>query len=188
MNSNTACQIMNEPFAISDGQVVSLHYVLKNSKGLVLDSSEGEDPLSYLHGADNIVPGLEKALLGRKQGDHFSVVVSPEEGYGVRSGEPEAIPREQFEETDDLQVGMQVVAQDESGNSTVAWVVKIDDEMVYLDMNHPLAGESLHFEIDVLELRAATAEELEHGHPHIEGGQDHCEGEDSCCGGEHCLN
>jgi FKBP-type peptidyl-prolyl cis-trans isomerase SlyD len=151
---------------IAEGMVVSIHYTLKNDDGDVLDSSSGGEPLAYLHGAENIVPGLERQLTGRTTGDKFEAVVQPAEGYGERSEiDPQKVPRDAFPDGADLQEGMQVVAQGPSGKFPL-WVVGVGDDHVMLDPNHPLAGVTLHFEIEVQSVRDATEEEISHGHVH----------------------
>ncbi|TPV93427.1 MAG: peptidylprolyl isomerase [Myxococcales bacterium FL481] len=152
--------------SVSDSKVVSISYTLRNGAGEVLDTSTADDPLLYLHGAENIVPGLEHALAGREVGSTLSVTVVPDDGYGERSDDPpQKIPREVFEEAD-VEVGASILAEDDEGNQTVLWVVEIQDEAVLVDENHPLAGETLHFDVEVLAVRDATEDELEQGHPH----------------------
>lgn len=153
--------------------VATFHYTLTDDAGKVIDSSSGHAPLAYLHGAGNIVPGLEKALEGRAAGDKFDVVVSPEEGYG----EPnemliQTVPREAFQGVDELEVGMAFQAQTPQGAISVV-ISKIEDGMVTVDGNHPLAGQNLHFAIEVVEVRDASLEELAHGHVHGAGGHHH---------------
>lgn len=158
---------------IAQDKVVGIDYTLKNSKGEVLDSSQGEAPLVYLHGAENIVQGLERALQGKKVGDSLSVVVTPEEGYGVRNDDlVGVVPREMFESDIDIEVGMTFQAETDQGVQMVS-IVGLTDEEVTVDGNHPLAGEDLHFEVTVCDIRDASAEELEHGHVHGEGGHHH---------------
>jgi FKBP-type peptidyl-prolyl cis-trans isomerase SlyD len=159
---------------IADGMVVSMHYTLTNPDGQVIDSSSDGDPLTYLHGAGNIVPGLEAKLAGAGVGDKVNAVVAPADGYGERSGpEPQPVPRDRFPEDADLKPGMQIVAQGPSGEQFALWVVGLKDNDVLLDHNHPLAGVTLHFDVEVTEIRAATDEEKAHGHPHGPGGHDH---------------
>ncbi|MGY6518968.1 MAG: FKBP-type peptidyl-prolyl cis-trans isomerase [Lysobacteraceae bacterium] len=155
---------------IADRCVASFHYTLTNDAGEVLDSSNGRAPLAYLHGAGNIVPGLEKAMEGKTVGEAFKVDVAPAEGYGERHDALiQVVPREAFQGVDDVQPGMQFQAQSNQGVMSVT-VTKIEDGQVTVDGNHPLAGETLHFDIEVTEVREATAEELEHGHAHGAGG------------------
>jgi FKBP-type peptidyl-prolyl cis-trans isomerase SlyD len=139
----------------------------------VLDSSEGREPLAYLHGIGNIVPGLERQMAGHVAGDRFSAEVAPEEGYGNYIDElVQIVPRQSFQGIDDLAVGMQFQAQ--TGQGPIAVVVtEIEGDEVTVDGNHPLAGETLHFAVEVVEVREASAEELQHGHVHGAGGHHH---------------
>jgi len=172
------CEKLNDDkqemaMTITQDKVVLIDYTLKNAEGEVLDSSEGQEPLAYLHGAENIVLGLERELTGKKVGDSLSVIVSPEDGYGVRNDDLlGAVPREMFESDMDIEVGMTFQAETDQGIQTVS-VVALNDEEVTVDGNHPLAGETLHFDVTVCEIRDASAEELEHGHVHGEGGHHH---------------
>lgn len=151
---------------IEDKCVVLFDYTLTDDDGDVIDSSEGYEPLAYLHGYGNIVPGLERELSGKQVGDKFTVSVSPEEGYGERNEAlQQEVPRDRFVGIDDLTLGMQLNAEVEDGHVVVT-VVAIDDDVVTVDGNHPLAGVTLNFQIDVREIREATPEELEHGHVH----------------------
>ena len=157
---------------IAADKVVLFHYTLRDSDGDVLDSSDGADPLPYLHGAGNIVPGLERQMTGRVVGDSFTAVVSPEEGYGVRDGLPQPVPRDAFPEDVELEEGMQFMAEGPDGDAMPLWIAAIEADMVFVDKNHPLAGETLHFAIEIVGIREATAAELEHGHPHGADGTD----------------
>ena len=158
---------------IADRCVAYIHYTLTNDAGEVLDSSEGREPLAYLHGAGNIVPGLEKALEGRKSGDSFTVDVEADQGYGPRhDGLVQEVPRDAFRGVDSVEPGMQFQAQTPQGALSVT-VTGVTDDTVTVDGNHPLAGETLHFAIEVTDVREATAEELEHGHVHGAGGHEH---------------
>lgn len=161
--------------SIADDLVVGLRYTLRNDAGETLDRSEDDDPLQYLHGHENIVPGLERALTGKVVGDKLVVVVSPEEGYGTRDAAGERkVPRNAFPEDVELEVGMELVMEDTStGDEQPFWVKSVGKDVVTIDMNHPLAGVQLHFDVEVLSVRPATAEELDHGHPHGPGGHDH---------------
>ena len=154
---------------ISKDQAVSIHYTLKNDAGDVLDSSEGQAPLAYLHGYQNLVPGLEAELEGLVVGDKKSVVVQPEDGYGdVDETLVQEVPREMFSGVDTVEVGMEFQVQGPEGAHFVE-VVEVTEETVTVNGNHPLAGQALHFDVEVVELRAATEDELEHGHIHGEG-------------------
>ena len=158
---------------IAERTVASFHYTLTNDAGTVIDSSAGADPLTYLHGVGNIVPGLEKAMEGRQAGDKFDVVVSPEEGYGTPNEMlVQVVQREAFQGVDDVQVGMQFQAQTPQGAISVV-ITKVEDGLVTVDGNHPLAGQNLNFAIEVVDVREATVEEVMHGHVHGEGGHHH---------------
>lgn len=158
---------------ISANKVVSIHYTLKNDAGEVLDSSSGREPLSYLQGGGNIVPGLEKALEGKSTGEKVNVSVVPEEGYGPRhDGLMQEVPRDAFQGVEDIKPGMQFHAQGPQGPLVVT-VVEAGDDTVKVDGNHPLAGETLHFDVEVTDVREATDEEKEHGHVHGPGGHEH---------------
>jgi FKBP-type peptidyl-prolyl cis-trans isomerase SlyD len=157
---------------IQNDSVVNFNYTLTNAAGDVLDKSQGE-PLVYLHGAHNIVPGLENAMLGKQIGDKFQVTVEPEEAYGEYQAEMvQEIPRNMFQGVDDIQAGMQFQAQTDDGIQVVT-VKDVTPELVIVDANHPLAGQALTFDVEVVAIRAATAEELEHGHAHGIGGHHH---------------
>ena len=159
---------------IAENQVVGIHYTLTNASGEVLDSSSGDEPLYYLHGHDNIVPGLERKLSGRNVGDKLKVTVQPADGYGDRDPRGEQrVPREAFPPEAPLEPGVQLVLRDPSGAMVPIWISKVETEFVHVDLNHPLAGEVLHFDVEVVSVRAATGEELEHGHPHGPDGQHH---------------
>lgn len=152
---------------ISDGVVAIIHYTLKNDQGEVLDSSEGGDPLPYLHGASNIVPGLERELEGLSVGDKKDVSVAPEEGYGVvNPAMIQAVPRDAFPEDAEVAPGVQFLMQGEGGHPIPIWVTAVENDTVTIDANHPLAGQTLHFSIEVAAIRLPTDEEKAHGHPH----------------------
>ena len=158
---------------IGERTVASFHYTLTDDDGTVIDSSRGRVPLTYLHGAGNIVPGLEKEMAGHQAGDTFDVVVSPEEGYGAPEPQlVQVVPRDSFQGVDDLQVGMEFQAHTAHGPMSVA-IAKIDGDEVTVDGNHPLAGKQLHFAIEVTDVRDASLEELSHGHVHGDGGHHH---------------
>ena len=149
--------------------VVSMHYTLTDDAGEILDSSSGREPLVYLHGAGNIVTGLERALTGRRAGEQFKVAVSAAEGYGERDPQMiQVVPRSAFQGVDQLQPGMQFQAGGGGHGPTVV-VTKIEGDEVTIDANHPLAGATLHFAIEVTDVRPATAQELAHGHVHAHG-------------------
>jgi FKBP-type peptidyl-prolyl cis-trans isomerase SlyD len=158
---------------IAERTVASFNYTLTNDAGEVIDSSEGRSPLAYLHGAGTIVPGLEKDMAGRQAGDRVEVVVAPEEGYGQPNPMLiQVVPRAAFQGVDTLEVGMEFQAQTPQGPLSVV-VAKIDDDQVTVDGNHPLAGQRLHFAIEVTDVRDASVEELAHGHVHGPGGHHH---------------
>ena len=158
---------------IAENAVALFHYTLTNDAGEVLDSSRGREPLAYLHGAGNIVPGLEEAMEGKKVGDSFKVDVAPEDGYGLHhEGLVQDVPRAAFQGVDEIEPGMSFQAQTPQGVHSVT-VTKVTPEMVTVDGNHPLAGQTLHFDVEVTEVRAATEEELQHGHVHGVGGHHH---------------
>ena len=154
---------------VEDGKVVTFHYTLKNEEGEVLDTSSEGEPMDYLHGAGNIVPGLEKTMAGCAAGDHFEVTVAPEEAYGERQGQgPIAVPRSSFPEDAPVQAGMTFVSEMPDGRKFPIWIVEVREEDVLVDGNHPLAGVTLVFDVNVVGKRDASAEEKEHGHPHVE--------------------
>ncbi|MCD9046984.1 FKBP-type peptidyl-prolyl cis-trans isomerase [Luteimonas sp. MHLX1A] len=148
---------------IAAERVVSFHYTLTDDAGAVIDRSPDDRPLSYLHGAGNIVPGLENALAGHAVGDQLTVDVEPELGYGVRhEGLVQSVPKQAFQGVDNVQLGMQFRAQTEGGSLLVT-VVEVGDDEVRVDGNHPLAGKTLHFDVRIASVRAATDEEKQNG-------------------------
>ena len=158
---------------ISENNVAFIHYTLKNEAGDTLDSSVGQEPLAFLCGAHNIVEGLESALLGKSVGDKLSVVVKPEQGYGeIREDLVQKVERENFQGIDQIELGMQFMAETPWGQQPVT-VIKIEDDGITLDGNHPLAGQTLTFDVEVTEVRKATDDELSHGHVHGEGCSHH---------------
>ena len=161
---------------VTTGKVVLFHYTLRDEDGDEIDSSEGAEPLPYLHGAGNIVPGLERQMTGRKVGDSFQAVVPPEEGYGRREGQPQQVPRAAFPDDAEIEEGMQFMAQSEDGEMIPLWVAAIEEDFVFVDPNHPLAGVTLHFAVEIVGIRDATDEERGHGHPHGADGHDHDHG------------
>lgn len=167
---------------ISNGKVVDLLYSLKNDQGEVLDRADKDAPFQYLHGADQIVPGLENALEGLKVGDKKKVTVPPSEGYGDMNPDLKmSVSRAQFPGKVDLEAGMQFEANTPDGQGVVFTVEAIEGDQVKIDGNHPLAGQTLHFDVEVLSMREATEEELEHGHAHGPDGHGH----DDHDGGHH---
>jgi FKBP-type peptidyl-prolyl cis-trans isomerase SlyD len=160
--------------AVSANKVVSFHYTLSNAKGAQLESSDGGEPMMYLHGGDNIVPGLERQMEGKVAGDKFEAKIAPEEGYGVRDERAaQAVPRNSFPGDIEIEVGAQFTAEAPDGSVMPVWVTAVDKDTVHIDRNHPLAGETLNFKIEVIDVRDATKEEVAHGHPHGPGGHHH---------------
>jgi len=158
---------------IAQNSVVAFHYTLTNDAGEVLDSSEGREPLTYLHGAGNIIPGLEKELEGKAAGDKVEAKVAPAEGYGeLQEQLVQEVPRDAFQGVEGIEPGMQFQAQTEGGPLMVT-VTKVEGDTVTVDGNHPLAGQHLNFDVEIAEVREASQEEVEHGHVHGEGGQEH---------------
>ena len=158
---------------ITQNKVVSMHYTVKNDAGDVIDSSAGKDPLLYMQGHRNIIPGLEAALEGKTAGDKIQASIEPSQGYGEVIEELiQQVPRAAFEGVETLEVGMNFQAQSEQGPVTVV-ITKVEDEAITVDGNHPLAGQTLHFDVEVVDIREATDEELAHGHAHGAGGHHH---------------
>ena len=151
---------------VARNRVVSIDYTLTGDDGTVFDSSKGQDPLAYVHGTGSIIPGLEAALEGKAPAAHVSVTVTPEQAYGMRDDSVGfTLPRAQFQGVADLAVGMQFQVQGDT-EARVVTVIGIDEDEVIVDGNHPLAGLTLHFDVDILSVREATPDELEHGHAH----------------------
>lgn len=158
---------------VAERAVVSIHYKLTNDAGEVLDSSEGGEPLVYLQGGGNIIPGLEKALIGKQKGDKLDVRVEPSQGYGERDDSMiQQVPRRSFQGVKDVKVGMRFQAQGPSGPTSVT-ITRIAGDMVTVDGNHPLAGEHLNFAVEIADVREASEEEIAHGHVHGAGGHHH---------------
>lgn len=159
---------------IDNKKVVSFHYTLKNEQGEELESSrEQENPMIYLHGAGNIIPGLEKVMEGKAAGDQFEVTVEPAEAYGVRNeGAVQRVPAKHFGEGRRLKPGQLVVLNTQQGPRQVT-VLKVGRFNIDVDANHPLAGQSLTFNVEVTDVRDATEEEVSHGHVHGPGGVEH---------------
>lgn len=159
---------------ISNNAVVTIDYTLTNDAGEVIDSSRDAEPLAYLHGASNIIPGLEAALEGKGVGDVVQVHVEPEEAYGQhQEGLIQSIDRSMFEGVETLEVGMEFHAQTNEGTMQIIRIVAVDGDDITIDANHPLAGVPLNFDVTVIEVRDATEEELSHGHAHSPGGHAH---------------
>ena len=152
---------------IGEKCVVTFHYILTNSDGEELDSSAGHDPLKYLHGANNIVPGLEKGLEGKTAGDKLKVEVQPDDGYGqVNPQLVQKVPHSAFDGAPEIKPGMQFQAQGPGGEAQLITVREVTDDEITIDGNHPLAGQVLHFDVTVEDVREASEEELTHGHAH----------------------
>jgi len=158
--------MQTEPQFIADGMVVTIGYVL-TVDGEEISRMTADEPMEYLHGYQEIVPGLEAALTGKRIGDKLSLDLSPAEGYGEYDEENfDEIPREAIPLSEELEVGMDLEVEDEDGNTYLATVAEIQKDAVVLDFNHPLAGKALHYDVEVLDIRVADEDELEHGHAH----------------------
>lgn len=152
---------------IADNTVVSIHYTLTDAEGNQIDTSAGKEPLKFLAGAGNIIPGLEKELHGSEAGDKKQVTVEPEEGYGeVMPQLIQTLPREAFTGVEDVKVGMEFQAQGQDGRTQYVVVKDVGEDGITIDANHPLAGQTLNFDVSVEEVREATEEEKAHGHVH----------------------
>ena len=160
--------------SIADGHVVTLHYRLTLDDGSIADESFGGEPLVYLHGHGNIVPGLEQMLVGKSAGDKADVTVTPENGYGDYDPTlDQKVPRSAFPADAELQVGIAFQAQTQEGKPITLWIRAIQGDEVTVSPNHPMAGQTLNFSVEILEVREATAQEKEHGHAHGPAGHDH---------------
>lgn len=158
---------------ITNEKVVSMHYTLTNDAGQVLDSSDGRDPLVYLHGFGNIIPGLEDALVDKETGEKLEVVVAPDQGYGKRNEEMvQQVELARFEKPDEIKPGVQIQVQSDQGTQ-LGIITQVGDGTATLDLNHPLADETLHFAVEIMEVRDASADEISHGHVHGVGGHQH---------------
>ena len=157
---------MNDLETVRPEQIVSIVFTLSDANGKVLDRCSAEAPVRFLCGAQNVLPGLERRLLGARVGERRHVAVPAEEGYGLRDGEPQEVPRSVFPKELELQVGYKFMARSDDGKPFPLWVVRLDEQSVWVDANHPLAGQTLFFEVEVVQLRAATADELASGYPH----------------------
>jgi len=154
---------------VEKNKVVSIDYTLTDDQGVVLDSSDKHGPLAYLHGVGQLIPGLESALEGKSAGDTLTVTIPPKDAYGERDESLMfVIPKEHFRGIDDIEVGMQFETEGGS-DAHVVTVVDVTDDKITVDGNHPLAGVTLNFDVTVVDVRDATAEELEHGHVHDAG-------------------
>lgn len=158
---------------IESNSVVTLHYTLKDNDGKIIDQSD-DGSFLYMHGAMNIIPGLENALAGKSAGDEISIKVSPEEGYGVKDdARIQEVPKDMFDSADEIQVGVQFHAQGPDGSAVVVTVIEVKDDVVVIDGNHALAGVDLNFEVKIVDVRAASEEEVSHGHVHGPHGHQH---------------
>lgn len=160
--------------AIAPGMVGIIHYTLTDDDGTELDSSRGRMPLAYLHGHNNIVPGLEAELAGKTIGAAFKASIAPKDGYGERQGPgPQAVHRSNFPKDFEATPGMPVRAQAGDGQPVTLWITDVKGAQIYVDINHPLAGKTLHFDVEVVGVREATADEKAHGHAHGPEGHAH---------------
>ena len=158
---------------IAQDSVVSMHYTLTSDAGEVIDSSSGGDALVYLQGHGNLIPGLERELEGKQAGDKLKVRIAPADGYGeLDESLVQEVPRAAFGGVAEIQVGMQFQAQSNHGPHSVT-ITKVEGDAITVDGNHPLAGQHLKFEVEIIDVRAASAEELSHGHVHGPGGHHH---------------
>ena len=155
---------------IVDKSIVTIHFKLTDSDGKVLDSSEEREPLVYMHGTNSLIPGLERELEGKTTGDKMQVTVQPEDGYGkINPDLIQQVPRSAFQGVEDIQPGMQFEAKSTEGHSHLITVQEVAEENITVNGNHPLAGQVLHFDISVEDVREATEEEISHGHAHTPG-------------------
>jgi FKBP-type peptidyl-prolyl cis-trans isomerase SlyD len=156
---------------ISKNSVVSIDYTLRDGAGEVLDQSQAGDPLVYLHGYEQIVPGLEAALSGKASGERVVAVIEPAQAYGEKSGVAAVkVPRTGLPPGMEVEVGMALDAQNAEGDDLTLWITRVDASDVYVTEDHPLAGITLHFDVTIREVREATKDELSHGHAHGPGG------------------
>jgi len=163
----------NYKMKVEKDKVASIHYTLKSDKDEVLDSSEGKSPLSYIHGSGQLIPGLEKELEGKEVGAELTIVVPPADAYGEYNEEQVfVVGKDGFQGEEELTVGLQIQVDTGQGQA-VGVVTKIEGDNVTLDLNHPLAGANLHFDVKIEDIRDASPEELDHGHAHGEGGHQH---------------
>ncbi|MEM6184081.1 peptidylprolyl isomerase [Shewanella vaxholmensis] len=172
---------------ITQHSAVTIHYRLSDQEGRLLEDSFDSEPMLYLHGTENLIPGLEAALDGKTKGEKLDVTISAEEAYGpYHDGLRQAVPLEAFGDIEDIVPGMRFIAETEMGQRPVQ-VMEVKDDVVIVDGNHPLAGQSLNFSVEIVDVREASAEEIAHGHVHAQGGcgshgHDHDHG-GGCCGG-----
>ena len=158
---------------ISKDKVVEIHYTLKDNDSNILDSSEGQPALAYIHGNGNLIPGLESALEGKKSGDKIHANIKPEDAYGLRDENlVETVSLSQFDNPNDVKEGVQFQIQTNEG-VRIATVTNVEGDNVSIDLNHPLADVELNFDVEVMSVRDASEEELEHGHVHDPGHHHH---------------
>lgn len=161
---------MSDLNEIKENLVVEFDYTLTDKDGKELDSSKDNGPLAYLHGKQNIIPGLENELTGKKIGDAFKITIEPDEAYGEYKDElVQIVPSSQFEGMGDIEVGAQFQVETDAGGNLIVTITAIEGDNVTLDGNHPLAGMQLTFDVKVVSIREATEEELSHGHIHAHG-------------------
>jgi FKBP-type peptidyl-prolyl cis-trans isomerase SlyD len=154
---------------ISKNKVASIHYTLRDNEGTIIDSSEGRDPLNYLHGAGNLIPGMEEGLEGKTPGEKLNLKIDPEKGYGEKDEALiQKVPRSAFAEQE-VKPGMRF----STNQGGVVTVTDVGPDSITVDGNHPLAGVPLNFAVEVVEVRNATDEEITHGHVHGENGHEH---------------
>ncbi|MEX0740718.1 MAG: peptidylprolyl isomerase [Pseudohongiella sp.] len=157
---------------IGKNAVVSINYTLTNDAGEVMDTSEGREPLTYLHGANNLIPGLEKEMEGKTTGQNFKVTIPPAEAYGESNPElVQTLSKDMFKGVDKVEPGMGFTAQGPQGEQHIV-VTAVDGDQVTIDANHPMAGKTLHFAVEIVSVRDASEEEIEHGHVH-DGSESH---------------
>lgn len=159
---------------IAENLVVTINYQVKDTDGKVLESSDQNGPLTYLHGAHNLIPGLENALTGKTVGEALTVEVQPEQGYGPIMPELiQKVPHDAFQDIDQVELGMVFHAEGDNGQVHQVTVTEVESDGVTVDANHPLAGKTLTFDVSIEGVREATEEEVEHGHVHGPGGHEH---------------
>lgn len=160
---------------VANNTVVSIDYELSDANGELVESTKDEGPLTYLHGSNCIIPGLESALADKKVGDELEISIPPDDAYGeFDPGLRQEVPKDQFAEIGEIEVGMQLQVPSDDGESyLVITITEIGEDMVTVDGNHPMAGETLNFKIQVKDIREATPQEIEHGHAHGTDGHDH---------------
>jgi FKBP-type peptidyl-prolyl cis-trans isomerase SlyD len=159
---------------IADNKVVGIDYVLRDDAGEILDQSGDDGVFYFIQGVGNIVPGLEKVLHGKSVGESFKVAVTAEEGYGEFDEELiRRVPRKHFKSLEPIEEGQEIMVQGQDGDHEMATITGVEEDTVVIDSNHPLAGQNLHFEVNITEVRDASPEELEHGHVHGPGGHHH---------------